>query len=265
MTFCRLFKKYFLFILLSLLIPGASSLSALPSINDFLSFDEYMTIINEGEVTLFHFEDTTPQLMPSIPQAEELKDLLKGKSPNFAIEGLFFIQTLNRESNREEDLTNIVNILSSVSSLQGLEYFSASRNEMRLLFEECWRIDNAEDRTPLADLSFTELPGQVEYTIHQKDLTFGANLSHVEISSSPESLLMTMTNLTNMKYDGWLKVIDRGNFQTGVLVIPVEEGILYYGVMSAKTLGLGFIVNKASNSFYNRMKALFIWFNEMYQ
>ncbi len=239
------------------------TLSPLPSVNDFLSSEQEETLSREGEITLFHFGDTTPRLMPETSHASLMKQILADMEGNFSIEGLFFIPGKG-EDDREAQLLRILNILSSVSRLQGLEYFSASRGEMRLLFEECHRIEDPDHDRPLADLKFATLPDATSFYIHQKDLTFGANRSSVDILTGRDDLFMSMRNTTNMRYSGLLRIIDKGNFHTGVLVIPVEEGILYYGEMTARTLNVGFVVEKASNSFYNRMKALFTWFSAEY-
>ncbi len=255
--FCK--KAFSAALLLFLFIPF---LSALPSISDFLTDEERAELNGNGEITLFHFEDTEPELMPEISHSAELRSQLAQLGGNFSIEGIFFIP--EREQNDDEILL-ILNILSRVSRLEGLQYYSASREEMRLLFEECWRIEDPKSKEPLEDLQFTSLPEETTFYIHQKDLTFGSNRSAVEIKTSKDSLLMSMENTTNMKINGVLRVMDKGNFHTDVMVIPTEEGILYYGVMTAKTLGLSFIVDKASQSFYNRMKALFNWFSAEYE
>ncbi|MDC7218572.1 MAG: hypothetical protein PQJ59_01455 [Spirochaetales bacterium] len=254
-------QKRVLFLSCVLLL--SAGLHALPSLGDFLSDEERARLNGQGEITLFHYDETEPQMIPDVAQAGELKKELEDLSGNFAIEGIFFIPRTDRLS-EEEELLNIMNILSRISSLEGLEYYSASRGEMRLLFEECWRLEDLEGDRVLEDLHHDTLPERSSFYMHQKDLTFGANRSAVTMTSNGETLLMSMKTMTNMKYNGLVRVIKEGNFYTGVLVIPVEEGILYYGTMSARTLQVGLVVNKASKSFYNRMKALFFWFSEQY-
>lgn len=259
MFFSRLFAKGVFFFLILALAPA---LSALPSVHDFLDFNTFRDIINEGEVTRFQYDADQPVLLPETPQAAVLKGEWEKLEPNFSIEGLFFIQQSRRGENQ---MLTILNIFSSVSTLEGLEYYSASRGEMRLLFEECWRIEDLEDRKRTEDILFTSLPDKAVFHIHQKDLTFGENLSTLSLESSPDSLYMMIRNETPMKYDGWLKLIEPDHFITAALVIPVEEGILYYGTMAARTLGFKFVAKKASRSFYNRMKALFSWFDAIYR
>jgi hypothetical protein len=239
-------------------------ITALPSINDFLTADQQNTLSREGEITLFHFDDTEPQLIPETSHAPVLRKILEDLGGNFSIEGIFFIPGEGAKD-KDGELLKIANTLSAVSHLQGLEYYSASRGEMRLLFEECYRIESPDKNIPLKDLHFDTLPDASSFYIHQKDLTFGSNRSSVDILSGRDDFFMSMKNTTNMKYSGLVRIIDKGNFHTGVLVVPVEEGILYYGEMTAKTLGLSFVVEKASKSFYNRMKALFSWFSEEYK
>jgi hypothetical protein len=250
-------------ITLTFLILISYCLSALPSIGDFLSEEEITLLKEEGEITLFQYKETEPQLIPEVSQTSSLKADLTDLGGNFSIEGLFFIPV--EEVIKEDSLIlNSLNILSSVSTLEGLQYYSASRGEIRLLFEECWRIKDENSEEPIGDLHFSSLPEKASFFIHQKDLTFGSNSSAVTIITEDDCLFMSMKNLTKMRYNGVVKVINKGDFYTGVLVIPVEEGILYYGTMTAQTMNIGILMDKASKSFYNRMKALFNWFSAAY-
>ncbi|MDC7219506.1 MAG: hypothetical protein PQJ59_06165 [Spirochaetales bacterium] len=257
-----IFPKKTLFIGAILLV--ASTLSALPSLTDFLSDEQRAQLNGTGEITQFHFEDTTPALMPQVSQTATLEKQLAELEGNFSIEGIFFVPDRSEASN-EDKILEILNILSRVSRLEGLQYYSASREEMRLLFEECWRIEDEDSDAPLEDLQFTSLPDKTTFHIHQKDLTFGANKMSVDITTAEDCLFMAMQNTTRMKYNGLIRVINKEKFHTDVLVIPVEEGILYYGSMTAKTMNIGVLKNKASKSFYNRMKALFYWFSDEYE
>jgi hypothetical protein len=47
-------------------------------------------------------------------------------------------------------------------------------------------------------------------------------------------------------------------------MIPCKEGILYYGIMAADTLNIRAFKERANNSFYNRMVAVYHWFVEAY-
>jgi hypothetical protein len=48
--------------------------------------------------------------------------------------------------------------------------------------------------------------------------------------------------------------------QIHLVIIPTDEGILFYGVTAADALNVSAFRKKANNSFYNRVKALYQWY-----
>ena len=48
--------------------------------------------------------------------------------------------------------------------------------------------------------------------------------------------------------------------QIHLIVIPTDKGILFYGVCGAKTVKMKALEERASKSFYNRVKALYGWY-----
>jgi len=212
------------------------------------------------EVTLFHNQEFVPQLVPESPFSQALLQKVEQLKPNMAIEGVFMLPL----SDEERDPVDVLNTLSAVSTLEGLQYYSASRDEVRLLFEESYIVDNPEDMNPQEDPVFSDLPSSVSLTIYQKDLTFKNNVSSYDLFSDGEMIYLEQTNLTPMRYEGFLRVIAPENFQTRLLVLPCEEGWLYYGIMAADTLNIKAFKERANNSFYNRMIALYNWFLDTY-
>lgn len=230
-----------------------------PSLQDSLKGDRLLSdkLLNGEEVTLFHNEEFVPEMVPESLFSGMLLQRIEDLNPNMAIEGLYF---LPMEDIDENDILNVVNTLCSISKLQGLNYYSASRGVMRLLFEESSRIDNPKDKNPLPDLQFDSLPSEVTMDIHQRDLTFYNSESSLRLYPMDEVVYMEQINHSPMRYNGLIRVIAPGNFQTRILVIPCEEGLLYYGIMAADTLNIKAFKERANQSFYNRMKALAGWF-----
>lgn len=153
----------------------------------------------------------------------------------------------------------IYNILRKVSSLEGIEYYSASRERMRTLFAECWAIDNPDDRNRIPDPAFTAIPERDEAFIHQKDLTFGKNISRVEYQYRNAHFRMGIVNLTTMTYM-LFPIVGRENMSMQILVVPCREGIVFYGLNTVKVLDLPIFYKKMESSFTNRMIALYNWF-----
>lgn len=240
------------------------SQDTLPEITDILQIEqEALNSLLEGEgLTLYHNQVGELELIPKSVYTQKVVGVISALEANMSVEGLFFIP---QENPGEEEMLKVLNTLCSVSTLEGTEYYSQSRKKMRLLFEESWALDNFEERNVLADPRFENLPFIVEMNIFQKDLTFGSNDSTMQILSDPKGIFLEQENITSMKLNGLIKVVDPGDFRTVLLVIPCRNGWLYYGVMAAKTVDMKVIIDRGNESLFNRMNALFNWFLKEYR
>ena len=156
----------------------------------------------------------------------------------------------------------LYNILRSVSTLEGLEYFSASRGEMRLLFEESWAVAGLDSDDPLPDPLVAAIPEEDSFLVHQKDKSFGKNLQEMTFRTRPDVFAVSIINQTPMRYMGLFKVVDPGNMQSHLIVVPVREGLLIYGTMSGRTREVKAFMDRARNSFTNRVIALTGWYRQ---
>ena len=247
------------------LSPGAAlSLDdALPS----MSASDRASLINEGELLRFHPDGVSPGLLPNTELTADVVRRIVAGDLNIGIEGLFFTPTDNLPSSYStmdsaERKLVLYNILQSVSTLEGLEYYSASRGEMRLLFEESWVIADPDDKEPLPDRLAVSVPARESIFIHQKDKSFGSNESVMTFRAASDVFATDIINLTPMRYKGIIKVVDPENMQVHLIVVPVDEGLLLYGTMSAQTRNVKAFLDRARNSFTNRVVALTGWYKD---
>ncbi len=151
-------------------------------------------------------------------------------------------------------------IANSVHKLEGLQYWSASRQTMRLLYEESWRIDSPQKQTRLSDPgTLSELgPGPTwTFYMHQKDLTFGSNTSRATVGIATDSMYMTIANANSLKLY-FVPVVPSGALETGIYVLPCREGILLYGVSLVQAIDVA--ANRVFESAKNKAFAVFNWF-----
>jgi len=167
---------------------------------------------------------------------------------------------------KNERNIKLYNILRSVSTLQGLEYYSASRKKMRTLFEESWAVsDPSDSKTKISDPVVNAIPAMDTIYIYQKDKTFGKNFSRMEFRAGKKTFSSTIINITPMRYKGFIKVMDKENLQINFIIIPTAEGLLVYGAMGAETLNIKAFLDKAEDSFKNRVIALSSWYEKRMQ
>ncbi|MGC9311782.1 MAG: DUF6675 family protein [Sediminispirochaetaceae bacterium] len=247
----------------------ADSLEQLPAIEDLFAPHTITALETERTagadgINRFYTSEGGALHMPAVSLSEDLLDAALAIDYSVGVETLFLIPwdevspDLARLPADEFEL-RIYNILRSVSSLEGIEYYSASRERMRTLFAECWAIDNPDDRTRIPDPLVTAVPAEATVYIHQKDLTFGKNLSRVEYQHDNGNFRMGIVNLTTMTYM-LFPIVGKENMSMQILVIPGREGILFYGLNTVKVLDLPIFYKKMESSFTNRMIALYNWF-----
>lgn len=240
--------------------------SELPSINAVVLQDlvKRMEAAEDNGINRFYTSDEKAELTPASPLSREL--LRGGNAIDYAvgIESLYFIpkEKLDPrllELSKDQFLLSLYNTLRSVSSLEGIEYYSASREQMRTLFAETWVIRSPKDNTRLPDPTVSSIPRKDTIYIHQKDLTFGENVSEVVYRHEEDALSMSITNETTMRYL-LFPLVRKGNMSLQMLIMPVEEGIVFYGLSTIDVLNLKVFYDKMRSSFTNRLIALKDWF-----
>ena len=232
---------------------------------------EINELISSGKYLKFHGSGFTPGLMPNTDISSQIYNLISKQNMNIGLEGLFFFPDSSlppafSSMPKEERNIKLYNILRSVSTLQGLEYYSASRKKMRTLFEESWAVsDPSDSKTKIPDPVVNTIPAMGTIYIYQKDKTFGKNFSRMEFRAGEKTFSSTIINITPMRYKGFIKVIDKENLQINFIIIPTTEGLLVYGAMGAETLNIKAFLDKAENSFKNRVIALSSWYEKRMQ
>lgn len=196
---------------------------------------------------------------PSHPLSARVVSGLGTEEPDVVVEALYLWKK-PRPAPADAELLAVYNVLRAVGSLQGIEYWSASRQTMRLFYEESWRVVSPEDRTRVPDQRVASVPPLETFTVWQKDLSFGGNLNSLDYRSAPDGVLLESVNLTRMYYK-FVPVASPGSLRVRVLALNTDEGILFWAVSSARAAVVPGIRGKLEDSFGNRAEALFRWFS----
>ena len=211
------------------------------------------------------------RLLPAGPIADSAADQLRaaiaGDKPAILVETVFILArpAPADAEGRKVELARIHGILRSFSSLEGIQYWSASRKTMRTLYAESYRIDGPETRNRLVDLSAplpSAIPAQESAFAFQRDLSFGANVYSYVFSAPSGAAVMEMTNLTRMSY-GLIPLVAPKALKTRLLVVPASDGIIFYAESDSSSAA-GPFRSRLEESFSNRASALFGWFSSRY-
>jgi hypothetical protein len=155
--------------------------------------------------------------------------------------------------------TALLNGALAISSLEGIQYYSASRETMRTFYEYSRVIDSPESRRELSDPYCAELPAGLSLYARQRDLTFGDNIYEYQYYTGPDSLIFVQRNLTALKV-GIISAVGKDKLRSLVAVIDAGDSLLIYAVSLAKAAALPGMGSRISNSFTNRAQAILGWF-----
>ncbi|HUW69692.1 MAG TPA: DUF6675 family protein [bacterium] len=198
-------------------------------------------------------------LAPKHPAVATLGSALAAEAPDVVVEAIFLWKNPAAIA-QDKELAEVYNTLRAIGSLQGIEYWSASRKTMRLFYEYSSLIAGPNDQTPVKDTWLPTLP-PVDETLYarQKDLSFGDNRYRIILAHGGDYATQSSVNLTGMSY-GIIPVAGAGAVHVRLLVIPTDDGIIFYAVSSAKATVIPGIRGKLEASFGNRAAAVYAWF-----
>jgi len=205
-------------------------------------------------------------LIPNHQAGTDIREAFDKEKPSLVVEAVFALQRPKpaTAAAAQVELASVYGILRSLDSLQGIEYYSASRKTMRTFYAESYIVDGPDSKVRLPDPkapSADAIPQSETVYAFQRDLSFGANRYRYEYAAFPDAIRLSSINLTKMSY-GVIPVAAPGELSTRLLVIQAGDAILFYAASGAKAPGL--FSGKLGDSFANRAEALFRWFSAKY-
>ena len=216
-----------------------------------------------GEISRFQGRDHGPLLLPVPGIARAIQGEMKDLDILVLVEALFIVPVSPEEAAREDFSLRIYNTLRSVSAMKGIEYWSASRERMRVMFQDSFVVKDEKSRSPLPDPLVTEIPGDDSIFIFQHDSSFGKNVYQARYRSQDGSVRLSMRNLTTMYY-GILPLVKPEKLRLEIALLPGDDHILFYGCIGVDAFSMFGMEKKTQSSFYNRIKALYTWFAEKF-
>jgi hypothetical protein len=158
-----------------------------------------------------------------------------------------------------EEKTGLYNQLLAISTLTGIQYYSASRGAMRTLFEYSRVIDGPETKNVLFDPVYSVPPAELSIYSRQKDLTFGDNIYRYNYAAAGGGLFFIQENITALSYS-FIPAIGKGNLRSVMAVFDCGDVLLVYIASMAKAVSVPGMGEKIGASFSNRAEAIFKWF-----
>lgn len=243
-----------------LLAAGACAL-LWPDMADFLGSRTLASLRGSGSLTRTTTSSRDLHYLPRVPAREGIRAGLESGEPTMLVEFAALTRVAGRRLDAPEGRLAVYNALRSVNRLEGLEYYSASRGERRLLYKSSYRIASPADRRRLPDPLVSVPPAHDEIWVFQEDTTFGGNVYAVGYDNEPRSVLMKIANETTLRYL-LMPLVQPGAMVLYFLVVPDGEELLFYAVAAAR---LGSPWSRAAGaveqSFSHRVEAMYRWFS----
>lgn len=201
--------------------------------------------------------------LPPAPLAALVEGFAAESNARIAVEGLFFVPLTAEQRARATPL-EVYNITRAISTLEGIEYYSASRGRYRVFYEESFVIDSPETKVRQADPLLppaTSIPVRDTQYLQQRDSSFGENIYRARYLHGEEITRLEIINLTTMYYT-ILPLVQPERLRTLFAAVPTERGVLFYGVSLIRVGSLLGLEERVVNSFTNRLRAVGEWFDD---
>lgn len=218
----------------------------------WLSSDVLDDLIENGEHTSFYSAQMPRPLVAHLPGLSDMHDRLASVNPTIGVEALFIVENYNNTSDDQ-----LMQVLSQISSMKGIEYFSSSRGQMHVLFEESHVVPNVGNQAKKHDPSFRGAP--LSMTIYQQDASFGGNYYSLDYEKTATGYRMSMQNLNQMYY-AIVPVVGEKSLVIELYIEKHDDYIILYGNSAVNAFTPFGMEDAIQSSFYNRIKAIFSWF-----
>ena len=198
-------------------------------------------------------------LMPQVHDRAIIERDLRDFKPSGIVELLYRMPL--PDVAEEDMMLHILQSISHISTLKGIEYWSGSRQAMYPYLSDAYPVEKKRSSKVIDDPVFTSLPDKpYTLTVFQEDTTFGKAWHDVTYTVSDDAIRLTMINVTTIRYK-MFPVLRNQRLRIEMVIIPGEEELLFYG-MAAFRLGETFgIKMRLDQSFDHRMSSLQTWFS----
>ncbi len=210
-----------------------------------------------------HFITTTREL--SLSPTQTIKAFIIKNVPitknNITLEACYTFKKPEGMKNpiTDGDRLYIINVLHSVNSMQGIQYYSHTRKKLRTLFEKSYIIQYPSLKQA-NDPVVKNLQQTYTFYILQKDKTFGEVPYRYTIYQKPDFILLKTENVSTIKYS-MIPVVDKRKFKFFMFILDKGEDIALYCVYSIDIIGdKALPLQKVKDSLYHRSDAIIAWF-----
>ena len=233
-------------------------------IENLIGHEKTAALLAGEKLVSSQFNDSKPRLIPQYKPLMTIVDTIRRElDTSVMVETLFAYkkpENAKKEAWSYEEEARLYNGILALSTLAGLQYYSASRGVMRTFYETSSVIDGQSTKRPLPDPVYTRPPARLTILARQKDLTFGDNIYQYDYYSESGALIFIQQNLTPLSY-GIIPAISKNKLRSVAAVLDAGNYLLVYIASMSKAASIPGMKERIGNSFANRSEAIFNWFS----
>jgi hypothetical protein len=233
-----------------------------PALAGLVGAERAAALIRGDTLSSLQNKEPRPALVPSNDFVKNTCDeMIQSLKPSFFVENLSLYRKppLQARPWTDAERAALYNESLALSSLAGIQYYSASRKEMRTFYETSVVVSGSDGKNPLPDPVYAVPPSLLVVYARQKDLSFGNNVYRYNYHARSDSLVFIQENLTSMSY-GIIPAVGKNKLRSMVAVLDAGEYLLIYVVSMAKAASFPGMGERVGNSFSTRTEAILKWF-----
>ena len=212
-------------------------------------------------LSLYALDGGSFRLAPVGTEQGVIRRAMEELEPRMAVETVFVTALpTGFPEGRAGDLA-LYNLLRRVSTMTGIEYYSASRGRMRIFYHDSYAVDDIDRRLRQPDPVVRSIPRRDTILVFQRDSSFGENVHELEYRYREGNVYISMVNRTLMWY-GIIPAIAADKLEVHLWIQRHGDLVIFYGNTGVAVPSLFGIETRAHDSFHNRLIALFNWFQD---
>lgn len=221
---------------------------------------------NTAQLSALQYNEKNMQakLLPNADLARKVFSKWQHETCVFMMENLYLYKKPS-DHITIDDTTHISNILHSVSTMEGIEYYSTSRKKMRTLYEKSYAVQPrmTKKKKTSWEKAPDDLTAQTQLVL-QKDLTFGEFIYQYSYYAENNCVSFVCENTEKLMY-GIFSLVNPYEMNVSLLIFDLGDYVLAYANTRANFARLPGIEKKLKNSFSSRADALYQWFITSYE
>lgn len=225
----------------------------------------FQQLLEKGEIQNQYYkeDDIDFSLFPKTELGSALKTTwTEAKKPVFVAESLFLIEKPEGSNSNQLDTELISKIMRSISTMEGIQYYSNSEGRMKTLYSQSYTIDNPDDGNKIPDKLEGSAEGISIYAF-QEDGSFGKNYYQIDYKQRENEVSMVIRLIEPLKF-GFITAVKPNNLIINIDILDKGQYLVMYIGAKVNFPALSLFEKKLSKSFGARINALYGWFKDNY-